>query len=133
MIIWIGGEVGLDDKDFESFRNIRNQIEKQFNAHFQKIGYDNKDLEELRLILVIRDDEYRGTQGGEEIKKKRGKKIYSRSPRIDYDVFKNANENQRKKLIWQTILESFKKLEEKKIDNLEVIEEYIEEQITRLN
>ncbi len=133
MIIWIGGEIKLNDSDFENFRVIRNEIEKQFNTYLQEIGYENEDLEELRLILVIRDDEYRGTQGGEDVKKKREKKIYSRSPRIDYDSFKNADENHRKKLIWQTLLESFEKLKKKGIKNLEPVESYIHQQIALLD
>ena len=97
MELWMSSETTAGILDI--LRPIRNKIEKQINQYLEEIGYSNDEIEKLRLILVIRDDEFRGTEGGETLKKKRGKRIYSRSPRIDYDTFKNADEHQRKKLI----------------------------------
>ena len=107
-------------------------IEDQFNAYLEEIGYKNDQIDELWQIIVIRDDEFRGTQGGEKIEKARGKKEYGRSPRIDYHTFKNADENERKRLIWKTILESLEQLEQRGIKNLEIPKEYVRKQIEAL-
>ena len=127
MELWMSSETTAGISGI--LRPIRNEVEKQFNTYCKEIDYSNDEIEELRLILVIRDDEFRGTEGGETLKKKRGKRIYSRSPRIDYDTFKNADEHQRKKLIYKTILESLEQLKQKDIHHLEVIEEYIQKKM----
>lgn len=53
MELWIGGEVGLPDDDFSSYRIAVNKIEKQINQYLKEIGYSNDEIEELRLIPVI--------------------------------------------------------------------------------
>ena len=135
MRVWMSSETAVDkgDGDIDDILwKLYMGIEKTINHFLEEIEYSNDGIEELRLILVLRDDEFRGTEGGEALKKKRGKQIYSRSPRIDYDTFKNADENQRKKLIYKTILESFEQLKQKDIHHLEVIEEYIQEKMILL-
>ena len=132
MKLWIGGEVALKALDLKNFRKNILEIEDQFNAYLEGIGYKNDQIEKLRQIIVIRDDEFRGTQGGEKIRKERGAPIYNRSPRIDYHTFKNADEKERKRLIWKTILESLEQLEQRGIKNLEIPKEYVRKQIEAL-
>jgi hypothetical protein len=133
MELWIGGEIGLGSLNRRSFRAIRNDIEERFNAYLKEIGYTNDQIDELWQIIVIRDDEFRGTEGGEKIQKNEVKKEYGRSPRIDYQAFVNADENQRKVLIYETILESLRQLkEDKKIKNLEPLEAYVKKEIEAL-
>ena len=130
MELWMSSEESLGSLDARNFRLMSNDIEDQFNAYLEEINYKNEQIDELWQIIVIRDDEFRGTEGGEKIQKTRSKKEYGRSPRIDYQTFKDANENDRKVLIYQTILESLRQLkEDKKIKNLELLEEYVKKKI----
>ena len=126
MTIWIGGEVGLDGNDFESYRLITNQIEKSFNKYLQEIGYVNKDLDSLDVIAILRDDNYFN-----EIKKYRSKKRDTDIRlKIDYNEFKNADEKKRKKMIYEGLLKAFDLVEkQKKIKGLDIIKEYINKQI----
>jgi len=133
MELWMSSEESLGSLDARNFRLMSNNIEDQFNAYLKEIDYKNEQIDKLRQIIVIRDDEFRGTEGVEKIRKQRGEKSYNRSPRIDYQTFLNANENERKILIYQTILESLRQLkEDRKIKNLEPLEEYINKQIELL-
>ena len=129
MTVWIGGEVGLDDEDFESYRLTTNQIEKSLNAYLKEIGYKNKDLDSLDIIAILRDDDY-----FDEIKKYRPKKRDTDIRlKIDYNEFKNADENKRKKLIYEMLLRAIDFLkEEKGLKGFEPVEEYINKQIHSL-
>ena len=93
MKLWMSSEVDISLAD--ELRLIRNQIEKSLNAYLKEIGYKNKDLDSLDVIAILRDDDY-----FDEIKKYRPKKRDTDIRlKIDYNEFKNADENKRKKLI----------------------------------
>ena len=127
MKVWIGGEL---EKDIhENYRIIRNKIEKSLNAYLEEIGYKNKDLDSLDVITILRDDEYFN-----EIKKYRPKKRDTDIRlKIDYDSFKNGDENKRKKLIYEMLLRAMNFLkEEKKLEGFNPIEAYINKQIQPL-
>lgn len=130
MKVWIGGEVGLDDNDFESYRIISNQIEKSLNAYLEEIGYKNDALEKLRVITILRDDDTFN-----EIKKlNKRKKNTDIRLKIDYDSFKNGDEHKRKKLIYEMLLRAMNFLkEEKKLEGFNPIEAYINKQIQSLD
>ena len=131
MTIWIGGEVGLDDKDYESYRLIRNQIEKSFNKYLQEIGYVNEQIEELMVLFILRNDNLSAMREKEgRVGKDRGKPIYGINLRLDYNEFKNADEKKRKKMIYEGLLKAFDLVEkQKKIKGLDIIKEYINKQI----
>ena len=131
MTIWIGGEVGLDGNDFESYRLITNQIEKSFNKYLQEIGYVNEQIEELMVLFILRNDNLSAMREKEgRVGKERGKPIYGINLRLDYNEFKNADEKKRKKMIYEGLLKAFDLVEkQKKIKGLDIIKEYINKQI----
>ena len=132
MKIWIGGELKKDIH--EIYRIMRNQIEKSLNAYLEEIGYKNDEIEKMRVVFVIREDDFSVMQHKKEVvKKDRGKPIYGMNFCLDYDDFKNGDENKRKIIIYKGLLKALDLLEEqKKIQNLDIIKEYINEQILSL-
>ena len=125
MIFWISSEanmsVGID------LNHIYMQIEKYINTHLKEIGYKNEKITKLRIVIVLRDDDFSVMRGGQDnMQKTRGKLIYGINSRIDYNTFKNATQEQRANLILDLLLKSLTLLEEKGIKDLEVVKEFIE-------
>ena len=125
MIFWISSEanmsVGID------LNHIYMQIEKYINTHLKEIGYKNEKITKLRIVIVLRDDDFSVMRGGQDnMQKTRGKLIYGINSRIDYYTFKNATQEQRANLILDLLLKSLTLLEEKGIKDLEVVKEFIE-------
>ena len=128
MELWIGGEVGLNDKDFESYRILTNQIEKEINSYLKEIGYKNENLDSLDVIFVLRNDDV-----FDEIWKYRPKKRDTDiRPKIDYEAFVKGDETTRKRLIYESLLRVIDFLKSKKVKNLEPLEEYINKQLELL-
>jgi hypothetical protein len=68
--------------------------------------------------------------GREECRKLRGEPKIGVGLRIGYNEFKNGNEQTRKLLIYQAIFTTFDMIaKKKKIKNLEVVKEYINNQL----
>ena len=122
MKVWIGGEVGLPDDDFSSYRIATNKIEKQINQYLEEIGYSNDKLVGWDVIIILRDD----TVFNEIKKYNKRKKDTDIRLQIDYNAFKNGNEEERENLIFDVLLRSLIILEEKGIEDLEVVKEFIE-------
>ena len=125
MIFWISSEAnisaGID------LNHIYMQIEKYINTHLKEIGYKNEKITKLRIVIVLRDDDFSVMRGGQDnMQKTRGKLIYGINSRIDYNTFKNATQEQRANLILDLLLKSLTLLEEKGIKDLEVVKEFIE-------
>ena len=131
MILWMSNETS--GVDTTSLRKIRNQIEKEINSYLESISYTNDKIDKLRIVFVIRDDDFSVMRGGRNrLKKSRGELAYGINLHLDYDTFNNGGEDIRKKMIYGGILESLEQLKTKKIQNLEPVEEYIKEQIALL-
>ena len=132
MKVWIGGE--LERNIHEDFRIIRNGIEKQTNAYLEEVDYKHPKMEKVRIVFVLRDDDFSVMEGGQGVvKKSRGELAYGVNIKLDYNRFINANEKIRKKMIYEGIFTTLQLLKEKKIKDLEIVEEYIEEQIATLD
>ena len=124
MILWMSSEADASMTRILSKLDI--PIEKHINAHLKEIGYENEKIKELLIVIVLRDDDFSVMKGGEGIKKHRGKLSYGGSLRMDYNAFKNATDEERVNLILKLLLKSFNLLEEKGIEDLEVVKEFIE-------
>jgi hypothetical protein len=88
----------------ENWREINIQIEEDLNNYLKSINYSNEKLTEVLLVLIIRNDDFTVMKGGEGIRKHRGEESYGCSLRVDYNEFKNGNEQTRKLLIYQAWL-----------------------------
>ena len=133
MKLWMSGEIGLGTLDTKNWREINIQIEEDLNNYLKSINYSNEKLTRVRLILIIRNDDF-SALGGEYIRKQPKEPIMNCHLRIDYNEFKNGNEQTRKLLIYQAIFTTFDMIaKKKKIKNLEVVKEYINKKIEELN
>jgi hypothetical protein len=103
----MSGEIGLGTLDTKNWREINIQIEEDLNNYLKSINYSNEKLTEVLLVLIIRNDDFTVMKGGEGIRKHRGEESYGCSLRIDYNEFKNGNEQTRKLLIYQAIFTTF--------------------------
>jgi hypothetical protein len=122
MKVWIGGEVGLNDDDFDRYRIATNKIEKKINNYLEEIEYKNVRLINWDIIIILRDDAVFN-----EIKKyNKRKKNTDIRLKIDYNAFKNGNNEERENLIFDVLLRSLNVLEEKGIEDLEVVKEFID-------
>ena len=132
MKVWIGGE--LEKEIHENYRIIRNQIEKSLNAYIKEIGYNNEQIKKLRVVFILRNDSFSVMKEKEgKVGKDRGEPIYGVNLRLDYNEFKNGDENIRKKMIYEGLLKAFSLVEEqRKIKNLDTIKEYIKNKIEYL-
>jgi cell division protein ZapA (FtsZ GTPase activity inhibitor) len=129
----MSGEIGLGTLDTKNWREINIQIEEDLNNYLKSINYSNEKLTRVRLILIIRNDDF-SALGGEYIRKQPKEPIMNCHLRIDYNEFKNGNEQTRKLLIYQAIFTTFDMIaKKKKIKNLEVVKEYINKKIEELN
>ena len=129
----MSGEIGLGTLDTKNWREINIQIEEDLNNYLKSINYSNEKLTRVRLILIIRNDDF-SALGGEYIRKQPKEPIMNCHLRIDYNEFKNGNEQTRKLLIYQAIFTTFDVIaKKKKIKNLEVVKEYINKKIEELN
>jgi hypothetical protein len=54
MILWIGGEV--EKEIYESFRVLRNTIEKKANENLIDLNIEN-EIKKIRILIIIRDQE----------------------------------------------------------------------------
>ena len=128
----MSGEIGLGTLDTKNWREINIQIEEDLNNYLKSINYSNEKLTRVRLILIIRNDDF-SALGGEYIRKQPKEPIMNCHLRIDYNEFKNGNEQTRKLLIYQAIFTTFDMIaKKKKIKNLEVVKEYINKKIEEL-
>jgi hypothetical protein len=136
MNLWISSETaGVSAIDDRNLSNSYVQIEKDLNNYLESINYKNAKLIRVRLILIIRNDDFSALGGERGVRKSRGEDgIYGNSLRVDYNEFKNGNETTRKLLIYQAIYKTFDMIEtKKKIKNIKVIKEYINKKIEELN
>jgi hypothetical protein len=142
----MSGEVGLGALDTKNLMRMNIQIEEDLNNYLKSISYSNEKLTRVRLILIIRNDDfsalgsitsyyspicrfylkvdichiylciflklcfvcYTWILGGEYIRKQPKEPIMNCHLRIDYNEFKNGNEQTRKLLIYQAILQGQK-------------------------
>ncbi|VVH64590.1 hypothetical protein BSPLISOX_1973 [uncultured Gammaproteobacteria bacterium] len=134
MKLWVSSETaGVSAIDDRNLSKSYIQIEEDLNNYLKSINYSNEKLIEVLLILIIRNDDFSAT-GGEECRKLRGEPKIGVGLRIDYNEFKNGNEQTRKLLIYQAIFTTFDMIaKKKKIKNLEVVKEYINKKIEELN
>jgi hypothetical protein len=132
MILWMSNETDMGI-DSDNLRKIRNNIEKQTNTYLKEISYTNPEIEKIRIVFILRDDDFSvmaGKQG--VVRKSRGELAYGINMRLDYNRFKNGDDNTRKKMIYEGILETMHLLQAKKIKNLESVEKYIRDQMEAL-
>ncbi|VVH65777.1 hypothetical protein BSPLISOX_2546, partial [uncultured Gammaproteobacteria bacterium] len=122
MKLWVSSETaGVSAIDDRNLSKSYIQIEEDLNNYLKSINYSNEKLIEVLLILIIRNDDFSAT-GGEECRKLRGEPKIGVGLRIDYNEFKNGNEQTRKLLIYQAIFTTFDMIaKKKKIKNLEVV------------
>ncbi|VVM28525.1 hypothetical protein BSPWISOXPB_1079 [uncultured Gammaproteobacteria bacterium] len=135
MKLWVSSETaGVSAIDDRNLSKSYIQIEEDLNNYLKSINYSNEKLTEVLLVLIIRNDDFTVMKGGEGIRKHRGEESYGCSLRVDYNEFKNGNEQTRKLLIYQAIFTTFDMIaKKKKIKNLEVVKEYINKKIEELN
>lgn len=127
MKLWISGEIALRGLHARSFSNITNSIEECINKRLETIGYTHGGIEKIRIIFIIRNDNFSVMKGGEGIlKKERGEPAYGINIRIDYDTFLNADEKKRATLIFDGIERTIEHLEARKIKNLEAVKEAVD-------
>jgi cell division protein ZapA (FtsZ GTPase activity inhibitor) len=134
MKLWVSSETaGVSAIDDRNLSKSYIQIEEDLNNYLKSISYSNEKLTRVRLILIIRNDDF-SALGGEYIRKQPKEPIMNCHLRIDYNEFKNGNEQTRKLLIYQAIFTTFDMIaKKKKIKNLEVVKEYINKKIEELN
>jgi len=132
MILWMSNETDMGI-DSDNLRQIRNDIEKQTNTYLKEIEYKHPKVEKIRIVFVLRDDDFSVMLGGQGVvRKERGELAYGINLRLEYNRFKDGDDNTRKKMIYEGIFTTLKLLKEKKIKDLEVVVAYIEEQIALL-
>ena len=120
MKVWISSETTKGAG--EELWKLYMQIEKKINNYLEEIEYKNDALEKLRVIIILRDDAVFN-----EIKKyNKRKKDTDIRLKIDYNAFKNGNDEERENLIFDVLLRSLNVLEEKGIEDLEVVKEFID-------
>jgi hypothetical protein len=90
----MSGEIGLGTLDTKNWREINIQIEEDLNNYLKSISYSNEKLTRVRLILIIRNDDF-SALGGEYIRKQPKEPIMNCHLRVDYNEFKNGNEQKR--------------------------------------
>jgi hypothetical protein len=136
MILWMSSETdtGLDPKTNEKIGDILwklyMSIEKQTNTYLKEIEYKHPKIEEIRIVFVLRDDDFSVMAGGQGVvKKSRGELAYGVNIKLDYNRFKNGDNDTRKKMIYEGILSTVDMLQKKKLNNLEPVKDYIQEQI----
>jgi hypothetical protein len=88
-------------------------IEDDLNNYLKSIGYSNEKLTRVRLILIIRNDDF-SALGGEYIRKQPREPIINTHLRLDYNEFKNGDETKRKLMIYGAIYKTFNMIENKK-------------------
>ena len=110
-----------DKKVSDDLSLLYMSIEKQINNHLKEIEYENEKLIELRCIIILRDD----SVFKEIIKYRKANKIIGMHLSMEFDAFKNGDEEKRKELIYDVILRSINISEEKGIENLEPVKEII--------
>jgi hypothetical protein len=120
MKLWMSAEV--DARIADELRPIRNAIEKHINKYLEETGYENEKLKDWDIIITLRNDDV----FDEIINYRPKKKDTEFHLKIDYSTFKNATQEERANLILNVLIRSLNILEEKGVENLGVIKEYIE-------
>jgi hypothetical protein len=120
MKVWISSETTKGAG--EELWKLYMQIEKKINNYLEEIEYKNVRLINWDIIIILRDDAVFN-----EIKKyNKRKKDTDIRLKIDYNAFKNGNNEERENLIFDVLLRSLNVLEEKGIEDLEVVKEFID-------
>ena len=132
MTVWISAEVSSEIG--RELNKLYMQIEKSLNTYLKEIGYNNEQIKKLRVVFILRNDSFSVMKEKEgKVGKDRGEPIYGVNLRLDYNEFKNGDENIRKKMIYEGLLKAFSLVEEqRKIKNLDTIKEYIKNKIEYL-